>query len=225
MLCLIFLSLLSLRKVKTKRSALRLIEKRVEEESRVPNRAARRLNKRSGSEKRQLKRGIEAEATTTPSASLSREQLSSARVGEASGGASSEPQTPSATSNSDDGDRGAGGGMFGGVVKTLEAVNRQSYYQALALNKELEDKGVLPRLEREPGLPGDRAQVAVDPESRRDPPDLVVDVEESLERRAGVLDIEEDPKGGRKAAPGRGETTRREKNKSAAKRKGRHRKR
>lgn len=39
-------------------------------------------------------------------------------------------------------------GMFRGLRKTLEAVNQQSYYQALALNKDLEDKGVLPRLER-----------------------------------------------------------------------------
>lgn len=51
-------------------------------------------------------------------------------------------------------------GMFGGMKRTLEAVNQQSYYQALALNKELEDKGVLPRLESTPGPPGGERVVA-----------------------------------------------------------------
>lgn len=54
-----------------------------------------------------------------------------------------------------------GKGMFAGVKETLEAVNKQSYYQALALNKELEDKGVLPPLERTPGPPGGAEEVAI----------------------------------------------------------------
>ncbi|CAM9130205.1 unnamed protein product, partial [Scytosiphon promiscuus] len=45
-------------------------------------------------------------------------------------------------------------GMFEGVKETLDAVNKQSYYQALALNKELEEKGVLPPLERKEVPPG-----------------------------------------------------------------------
>lgn len=130
-------------KVKTKRSTLRLMEKRVEQENRVPNRATRR----------QLKRNRSREAQTEK-APAPRQRPISARSGETRDDViSSELKTPSTVSNSDS-------GMFGGMMKTLEAVNQQSYYQALALNKELEDKGVLPRLDRKPDASGDEAVAA-----------------------------------------------------------------
>lgn len=72
----------------------------------------------------------------------------------------SDPLPSTSPSPSEDAEMQAGepapteGGMFAGVRKTLEAVNQQSYYQAVALNKELEEKGVLPPLEREPETPG-----------------------------------------------------------------------
>lgn len=51
-------------------------------------------------------------------------------------------------------------GVFENVRRTLDAVNQQSYYQAVALNKELEDKGVLPRLEGGPKGPSAESEEA-----------------------------------------------------------------
>ncbi|CAN0010472.1 unnamed protein product [Pylaiella littoralis] len=122
--------------VKTKRSSLALIKKRYEEESKVPNRGARRRKKSFGKKKASSKKaGVSAAAAAAVVAT--REQPSSS-LETATEAAETEP--PAAPKK----------GMFEGVKETLEAVNKQSYYQALALNKELEEKGVLPPLEREP---------------------------------------------------------------------------
>ncbi|CAM9125968.1 unnamed protein product [Ectocarpus sp. 6 AP-2014] len=127
--------------VKTKRSSLALLKKEYEEKSKVPNRSSRRKKKAFGKKAAGKK---PAAATKEPPSSPS------AAVETTAAGATEQEVGPA-----------PGKGMFAGVKETLEAVNKQSYYQALALNKELEDKGVLPPLERTPGPPGREEEVAI----------------------------------------------------------------
>lgn len=140
--------------VKTKRSALRLLQKRREEELRVPNRRDRR-GSRFKDRKRSKQLAVEKLPFSTninpktANAAAACEQ--SSRAGEFSAGVGEENMTTQGVEENRD-----EGGMFDGIRKTLEAVNQQSYYQALALNKELEDKGVLPKLQSVPEPPSKR---------------------------------------------------------------------
>eukprot|EP00752_Nemacystus_decipiens_P005651 g5114.t1 len=125
--------------VKTKRSSLALLKKQYEEQSKVPNRSSRRQKKMFGKKKKEASAAVAAAAAT-----------------------SEQPQPPAAAQTQEEAPTAPKKGMFEGVKETLDAVNKQSYYQALALNKELEDKGVLPPLEREPTPPGgDKEEGAV----------------------------------------------------------------
>lgn len=148
------------------------MEKRVKEENRVPNRATRR----------QLKKNRDREAQTEKTPAPRRRPSSARRRGETRDDVSSELQTPSTVSNSDS-------GMFGGMLKTLEAVNQQSYYQALALNKELEDKGVLPRLDRKPDPPGDEAVAPGADLSRDSDGSLTTTEDSSVGGSRGEMDV------------------------------------
>lgn len=130
------------RQVKTKRSSLALLKKQYEEESKVPNRSARRQKKAFGKKK--------ASATPAAAAAATNEQLPLPPTAETPVEAPAAPKK----------------GMFEGVKETLDAVNKQSYYQALALNKELEDKGVLPPVERKPAPPGGDKEGGVVAEGR-----------------------------------------------------------
>lgn len=116
--------------MKTKRSSLALLKKEFEEQSKVPNRSSRRQKKTFGKKKKK------PSATTAAAAATTSEQPPPPAAAQAE----AEAEAPAAPKK----------GMFEGVKETLDAVNKQSYYQALALNKELEDKGVLPPLERKP---------------------------------------------------------------------------
>lgn len=127
--------------MKTKRSSLALLKKEYEEQSKVPNRSSRRKKKAFG-KKASGKKPVAA--TKDPPSSPS------TAVETTAVGVTEQEVGPA-----------PGKGMFAGVKETLEAVNKQSYYQALALNKELEDKGVLPPLERAPGPPGGAEEVAI----------------------------------------------------------------
>lgn len=127
----------------------------------MPNRTTRRLNKAGGRSKTSAKKTFKKDATIAASAAAATASQQPASEGR-EGSPASMAQTPPANGTSDagevaEGDEETSDGFFGGMRKTLESVNQQSYYQALALNKELEDKGVLPRLERkpEPPSPGD----------------------------------------------------------------------
>eukprot|EP00903_Cladosiphon_okamuranus_P008616 g8263.t1 len=119
--------------VKTKRSSLALLKKEFEEQSKVPNRGSRRQKKSFGKKKKK------GSATAAAAGAATTEQPPPPAAA-----AQAEAEAPAAPKK----------GMFEGVKETFDAVNKQSYYQALALNKELEDKGVLPPLERKPSPPG-----------------------------------------------------------------------
>lgn len=115
------------------------MEKRRQEEVRVPNRSTRRQKK--GNKQQSKVSAAESSAASKPG----RDAGPSAGPGPGSAEvalASNEPREAGDPSGEEQ------QGMFAGVRKTLEDVNQQSYYQALALNKELEEKGILPRLER-----------------------------------------------------------------------------
>lgn len=138
--------------VKVKRSALRLMEKRRQEELQVPNRESRRRQKA----KRQPK--TSAAATASVAADAPTEPLPST-------GAPTPARdlAPDATATGEQ-----GSGLFGGLRKTLEKVNQQSYYQALALNKDLEQRGILPPVERQPlgTSSGDQERAEQDPSAQ-----------------------------------------------------------
>lgn len=153
--------------VKTKRSSLALLKKQYEEQSKVPNRSSRRQKKMFGKKKTKASATVAA-ATAT----------------------SGQPPAPAAAQTEAEAPAAPKKGMFEGVKETLDAVNKQSYYQALALNKELEEKGVLPPLERKPTPPGgDNGGEAVVAE---DGPELAAT---AATVATGV------PDGGREAAP------------------------
>lgn len=78
------------------------------------------------------------------------------------------------------------GGIFSGVRKTLEAVNQQSYYQALALNQELEDKGVLPRLATVPDPPGAESATTVANDEPPVPAGPIVEQADADKGKGGV---------------------------------------
>lgn len=110
--------------VRTKRSALKLIDKRRRQEMVTPNRSSRRQQK-------------SYKTAATPSRRTSIPVQSHLRS------TASADDAPKAKDEEQIEPRGMTE-VFGGLRKTLEAVNQQSYYQALAFNKELEEKGVLP---------------------------------------------------------------------------------
>ncbi|CAN0176157.1 unnamed protein product [Ectocarpus sp. 12 AP-2014] len=175
--------------VKTKRSSLALLKKEYEEQSKVPNRSSRRKKKAFGKKAAGKKPSA---STTSPSAAV---------------------ETTAAGATEEEAGPAPGKGMFSGVKETLEAVNKQSYYQALALNKELEDKGVLPPLERTPGPPGGAEDVAI-AEERSQAPAGATAVQ-------GEAEIVASPAG---VASQGGGTKRRQKGKKAGKKGGRHNK-
>ncbi|CAM9888749.1 unnamed protein product [Ectocarpus fasciculatus] len=182
--------------VKTKRSSLALLKKEYEEQSKVPNRSSRRKKKAFGKKASGKK----------PAAAMKEPPSSPSTAVETTAAGATEQEVGPAS----------GKGMFAGVKETLEAVNKQSYYQALALNKELEDKGVLPPLERAPGPPGGAEEVAI-----------AEDPSEASESAAGVpaeqgeAETAASPAG---VASQGGATKRRKKGKKAGKKAGRRNK-
>lgn len=135
-----FVTVPPIAQVKTKRSSLALLKKEYEDQSKVANRSTRRQKKAFGKKKK------------TVSATAA-----------AAGATSEQPPAPPATQAEAEAPAAPKKGMFDEVKETLDAVNKQSYYQALALNKELEDKGMLPPLERKPAAPGgDKEEAVVD---------------------------------------------------------------
>lgn len=132
------------------------MEKRREEELRVPNRFTRRAAKQSKKARlaSQKTATVSPEAVTMNNSDTPPSETASKTKVESTG-EESDPATSATTERK-------GGGIFDGIRKTLDDVNQQSYFQALALNKELEDKGVLPKLDSVPGPPPAGASAPVE---------------------------------------------------------------
>lgn len=129
------------------------MEKRREEKLRVPNRTARRMAKPKKDNNKSRKSVLSATDNAPPvPKSMNKPDTPTLEKTLQRDEGKQLPTERQAPVEQEDG--GKEGGIFDGMRKTLEAVNQQSYYQALALNKDLEDKGVLPRLASVPDPPG-----------------------------------------------------------------------
>ncbi|CAM9919750.1 unnamed protein product [Discosporangium mesarthrocarpum] len=124
--------------VKTKRSALKLVEKQIQRESQVPNRQARRQRKLGKEAKKPAKTASPINpAGATGVAGREKSRASGTGTGARAGATKEGPRENPGVEPKE-------GGILDGVRQMLDDANQLGYAQAMVLNQNLEERGILP---------------------------------------------------------------------------------
>ena len=129
--------------VKVRRSSLRILNEEYERELAGENRLERRAKKKKGKKGRSSLRELDEKVAS-----------------EVEEDVSTPPDVAIASAFEAPSGKSAPGGIAGAwnaVTKELRDINEQSYQRALLINKELEDKGVLPRIDEKRKLENESA--------------------------------------------------------------------
>ncbi|CAM9378741.1 unnamed protein product [Choristocarpus tenellus] len=135
--------------VKTKRSALKIVERQLEKERKVPNRSDRRNR---AIKQKTAKPNVASRKKVRPPPIPEDQTNVTGKVKGASKAAVTASTKESIEADTEkvvveEGSKDTGG-LFAGLKRTLEDVNQLSYAQAVALNRDLEERGVLPPVKR-----------------------------------------------------------------------------